>query len=108
VFETPLSMEWDGVVLRIGGSVDEYSISELRERLADLVANHRSLKVDVSDVEFLPSAGIGILARARAAARDSGGVLDLVARAGSPAQRILDITGIPHLTSDEPGSVASD
>ncbi|GAA5141981.1 hypothetical protein GCM10023340_04710 [Nocardioides marinquilinus] len=108
MFETPLSMEWDGVVLRVGGSVDEYSISELRDRLAGLVTTNRALKVDVSEVEFLPSAGIGILARARAAARDSGGVLDIVARTGCPAQRILDITGIPHLTSDEPGSIASD
>ncbi len=95
VFDTPFAMSWDGARLLLTGSVDEYALSDLRARLDDLIGVYSVLVVDVSGVDYLPSAGLGVLARATAS---PGCEVRLLAAAGSEAHRMLEITGIPHRT----------
>ncbi|WP_435742348.1 STAS domain-containing protein [Nocardioides sp. SYSU DS0663] len=87
-----------GDVLRVVGSVDEDVVPVLRERLADFVAAHRGrmVWVDVSEVDFLPSAGIGALVGAQGAAVRAGGLLTLVAEPGTLPARVFALMGIEH------------
>ncbi|WKN48125.1 STAS domain-containing protein [Nocardioides sp. Arc9.136] len=93
-----LSFETQGDVLRVAGSVDEDIVAVLQERLADFVAGHRGqvVWVDVDDVDFLPSAGIGALVAAQGAALRAGGLLTLVAADGTLPARVFALMGIEH------------
>lgn len=87
-----------GDVLCVAGSVDEDIVHVLQERLADFVAAHRGgvVWVEVDEVDFLPSAGIGALVAAQGAALRAGGLLTLVAAPGTLAARVFGLMGIEH------------
>ncbi|MDN4160723.1 STAS domain-containing protein [Nocardioides abyssi] len=93
-----------GDVLEVVGSVDEDIIHVLQERLADFVAAHRGevVWVDVDQVDFLPSAGIGALVAAQGAALRAGGLLTLVAAPGTLPARVFGLMGIEHDASMAP------
>jgi anti-sigma B factor antagonist len=66
-------------VLDVAGEVDVYSAPELRERLSDLLnADDASLVVNLSEVTFLDSTGIGTLVAGLNRAVQFGGTLILV------------------------------
>jgi anti-anti-sigma factor len=99
VFDEPLTVAEDDAVLRLSGSVDEAAIAELRLALDDAVRRGAVRYVDVSRIDLLPSAGLGLLAAARSAASRGGRDLDVVAADGTYAQKVLDAVGLPHLTA---------
>ncbi len=86
-----------GQTLTLHGEVDEGASVELRDLLrpitADLVGE---LRIDLADVDFLPSVAIGVLAGARGAAAKRGAAIVFVAASGTIAQRVLSICGLPH------------
>jgi anti-sigma B factor antagonist len=66
-------------VLDVVGEVDVYSAPELRERLAGLLtASTPSLVVNLAEVSFLDSTGIGTLVAGLNRAVQFGGTLTLV------------------------------
>jgi anti-sigma B factor antagonist len=84
--------EW--AVVHIEGEVDVASAPTLRERLVDLVsAGRHRLAVDLTDVSFLDSVGLGVLIGGVKRARAQGGDLVLVAPSGG-VERVLDLTGL--------------
>ncbi len=97
--QRPFSHELSGSghTLTLHGEVDEAAAVELRDQLraitADLVGE---LKVDLTDVDFLPSVAVGVLASAQGAAVARGASIAFVAASGSIAQRVLTICGIAH------------
>lgn len=81
-------------VLAVSGEVDVYSAPTLRDRLTDLIdSGHRTLIVDLSDVAFLDSTGLGTLVAGLNHANESGGSLPLVCR----QERILKLFRITGL-----------
>ena len=95
----PLTFAYDveTSTLAVAGSVDEASGPALRqaiEKYSDDFA--KDLVVDLGDVEFLPSLGIGILAVAMRSAAERSSTIELVAVEGTVAQRVLAISGMPH------------
>ncbi|WP_139983976.1 STAS domain-containing protein [Nocardioides litoris] len=102
MFDQPLSFTESGDVLSLHGSVDEFALVDLREHLADTLAQGRVRYVEMSDVDLLPSAAIGILAAARADALKAGTPVDLVAADGTFAARVLRSVGIPFLAQVPP------
>ena len=87
-------------VLSVAGDVDEISGPTLREAVNEYSAGFsRDLDGDLSDVTFLPSLAIGVLAVAMKSARENGTSFELVASEGSLAQRVLTICALPHRTS---------
>jgi anti-sigma B factor antagonist len=69
----------DHTVLEVGGEVDVYTAPRLRERLVELVeGGARSIVVDLGQVEFLDSTGLGVLIGALKRLRAAGGDLSLV------------------------------
>jgi anti-sigma B factor antagonist len=66
-------------VLDVAGEVDVYSAPTLRDRIADLLeSSEPSLLVNLSDVTFLDSTGIGTLVAGLNRAVQLGGTLVLV------------------------------
>lgn len=69
----------DRSVLDVVGEVDVYSAPELRDRLAELLsAGSPSLIVNLAEVSFLDSTGIGTLVAGLNRAVQFGGTLTLV------------------------------
>ncbi len=96
----------DVPVVAVTGEVDVYSAPALKDSLTGLLkGGAHSVVVDLTDVAFLDSTGLGALVEARAATSDAGGALPLVCT----QERILKlfkITGLDgvfaiHPTVDE-------
>lgn len=69
----------DVPVLTVHGEVDVYSAPLLKEQIASSLTDpNSSAVVDLSQVEFMDSTGLGALVSARSAAAEAGGRLPLV------------------------------
>ncbi|MEP6599400.1 MAG: STAS domain-containing protein [Actinomycetota bacterium] len=83
-------------VLEVGGDVDVYSSQALRERLdALLVEAPHSVVVDLSQVAFLDSTGLGTLVESLKQAEELGGTLQIA----GPQDRVLKLFRITGLDS---------
>lgn len=90
----------DDRTLLVGGFVDEMSGLALRDAIAKRSQDFTEpLVVDLSDVDFLPSLGVGILAVAMKKAGEQGTSIELTAQQGSVAQQVLNICGLPYRAS---------
>ena len=96
--------EGDITVVEVGGEIDVYTAPKLREQLIELVSNGRyQLVVDMENVDFLDSTGLGVLVGGLKRVRAHDGSLRLVCT----QERILKIFRITGLTKVFPihGSV---
>jgi anti-anti-sigma factor len=96
-FETPLEVSCidtaGETVVRVAGELDAATTVRLRRVLADLVRQPVTrIVVDLADVTFMDSAGLGALLANRVAAERVGIELCVVSPAPQVA-RVLDITG---------------
>ncbi|MGW4561974.1 STAS domain-containing protein [Streptomyces sp. NPDC004561] len=98
--------EW--AVLRVSGELDLMTSPVLRQRVHDVVAEgHHSLVVDLSDVFFCDSSGVGVLVAARRLIRSCQGRLRLIlpdqgAEDGSHVNRVLGALGVRRLFDVRP------
>ncbi|HEV7654390.1 MAG TPA: STAS domain-containing protein [Mycobacteriales bacterium] len=83
-------------VLSVSGEVDIHTSPMLRLALADLTGPERRLIVDLGDVQFLDSSGLGALVEGLNRAKDMDGDLSLVCPAG-PMLKLLRITGLDQV-----------
>lgn len=82
-------------VIEVGGEIDVYTAPRLREQLTELVDSGRyEIVVDMSDVEFLDSTGLGVLVGGLKRVRTHEGSMHLVCT----HERILKIFRITGLT----------
>ena len=87
--------EWS--VLRVGGEVDVATAPRMRERLISLVNDQRFfLVVDLSDVDFIDSTGLGVLIGALKRVRSRDGDLHLVC-GDQRILRVFEITGLDQV-----------
>ena len=86
----------DGYVLcRPAGELDAYTVAQFREALTDL-ADDSYVLVDLSDVPFMDSAGLGALIGGIRRARDNDG--DVAVASNRPAQiRMQHTTGFDRI-----------
>lgn len=79
------------------GEVDLYTAPQLRERVAWAIEDGASrIVVDLADVSFMDSSGLGVLIGALRRLRERGGELAVVCGEG-PVRRLLAITGLDRL-----------
>jgi anti-sigma B factor antagonist len=92
------SYDHDGVaVVAASGEIDLATASSFRTALIDAVADRAGdLVVDLSDVTFMDSTGLGALVSARRRLALRGASLRLVGPAGG-VRRILDIAKVEHV-----------
>ncbi|MFE9774013.1 STAS domain-containing protein [Streptomyces sp. NPDC005931] len=107
--------EW--AVLRVSGELDLVTSPVLRQRVHDVVADGRhSLVLDLSDVWFCDSSGVGVLIAARRLLRSCQGSLRLIlpaqgAAEGSHVNKVLGALGVRRLFDihpDVPSAVDED
>ena len=90
-------------VLRVSGEMDLVTSALLRERVHHVVADgRRSLVLDLSDVVFCDSSGVGVLIATRRLMRSCRGRLRVVlpargAEEGSHVNRVLSALGVRRL-----------
>ncbi|MFF2505061.1 STAS domain-containing protein [Streptomyces sp. NPDC058067] len=90
-------------VVRVSGEMDIATSPALRQRVHDAVADgRRSLVLDLSQVLFCDSSGVGVLIAARRLMRSCRGELRLIlpakgAEDGSHVNRVLSALGVRRL-----------
>src|SRR3712207_2342524 len=93
----------EGIALvRLSGRLDAAAAPQILARLKDAVADGKNrLAVDLSEVSFIDSTGLGTLVSGLKAARKAEGDLRLIAPS-SQAQRLLRLTTLDRVfvTSD--------
>jgi anti-sigma B factor antagonist len=83
------------VVVALDGQIDLHNAAELREAIiAGLASDAPGIVLDLTGVDFLDSAGLGILVGAERRARSLGKTFRLTGVAGR-VQRVLDLSGLP-------------
>lgn len=93
----------DWSVLEVSGELDLVTSPVLRQHVHDVVAEGRhSLVLDLSDVLFCDSSGVGVLIAARRLIRSCQGSLRLILPAqgavdGSHVNRVLGALGVRRL-----------
>ena len=93
----------DWAVLHVSGELDLVTSPALRQRVHDAVADgHHSLVVDLSEVFFCDSSGVGVLIAVRRLMRSCKGRLRLILPAhgtqdGSHVNRVLGALGVRRL-----------
>ncbi len=96
--DRPFTQRYDPAagLLTLGGSVDDRCMTELRACLEKAVASpvEGAVTVDLCDVDFLPSVGVGELARARQRCLQEGVDIRFRASEGSAAATVLRVTGL--------------
>ena len=89
-------------VVRLSGRLDLLSAAEVKQQLAQAVADgHRRLVVDLGEVDFVDSSGLGSLIGGLKAARVGGGDLR-IARPNDQARTILELTTLSRVLRPYP------
>lgn len=86
--------EEDGVaVCRLGGELDADGAARLRALLGERVDTDRDLTIDLADLQFIDSSGLGVLVGALKRFEAAGHRLAL--RSPTPSlMRVLEMTGL--------------
>jgi anti-sigma B factor antagonist len=96
-FEVAQSGEADVPVLDVRGEIDVASAPELQDTLAGVIrTTPRILVVNLAEVTFIDSSGLGVLIGAVKAMRASGGDLRLVVTQPHII-RLLELTGLEEV-----------
>ena len=98
---TMTQVERNGVVcLRPEGELDYATIEALRERLGQLDARRKTVRLDLGGLTFVATAGLGVLLDASARAREHGAKLTFYH--GRPeVERVLKLSGVDRLLTFE-------
>lgn len=87
----------DHTICRPGGELDAYTVGQFRDALSKL-ADQRHLLIDLSQVPFMDSAGLGALIGGIRRAREAGG--DVAVACSRPTlTRLLHTTGFDRIVS---------
>jgi anti-anti-sigma factor len=100
------------VVLRVSGELDMLTAPILTEHVQeqltrDTAGGPRTVVFDLTDVSFLGSAGLAVLAHAHTVASDRGDVVQVVATARA-VLRPLEVTGLNKVLDIRPDVPATD
>lgn len=88
----------DGIgQITVVGEVDVATAPQLKDALLAVVdAGAASLRVDLAEVAFIDSAGLGVLIGALKRVREGGGTIELVGLQPAP-RKVVEITGLDEL-----------
>jgi anti-sigma B factor antagonist len=99
------------MVLDLRGEVDLATAPQLRRGLHDLVdQGHHRIAIDLGNVEFMDSTGLGVLIGSLKRVKEAGGALVLAGIRPAVA-RVFEVTGLDriftiHASSSEIGAPA--
>jgi anti-sigma B factor antagonist len=84
-------------ILALGGEVDVYTSPRLKQEMTDLISTGtRKLVIDLTEVQYLDSTGLGVLIGGLKRAREHDGDLRLICD-NLRILRIFEITGLTKI-----------
>ena len=96
----------DGVAsIRVAGELDVATAPDLRACLLDAIATTRTVVVDLTDLGFIDSTGIGVLIGAAKRLAAEGGEIRLQG-VRPKTMRVFEITGVARMIAIEPAASA--
>lgn len=98
--------EQDGrTLVAVGGEIDVYTAPRLRDKITELVnAGHRSLIIDMENVDFLDSTGLGVLVGGLKKVRAQDGTMSLIC-SQDRLLKIFNITGLAKVFTIHPSEI---
>lgn len=85
------------VAVKVAGEIDAFTAPTLREELVALAdGNHKTITVNLQDVTYLDSTGLGVFVGLFKQLKNNGGELRLT-NLSDRLQRLFEITGLSHL-----------
>lgn len=106
VFKIEAREQDGGLVLALSGELDLAGAPELSSRLTDAMEAGRDLAVDLRELEFIDSSGLGVLVRFNNAAQAAGYEYSVIA--GPPqVHRAFVLSGLDQALPFAAGSVRS-
>jgi anti-sigma B factor antagonist len=91
------SQEGDCLRLLLTGELDIASVPVLEDRLSALGAGERSVRLDLSQLDFIDSSGLHALIRAMRAASANGWRLQIDRAVAEQARRLFEIVQLDRL-----------
>jgi anti-anti-sigma factor len=92
----------EGLELHLSGRLDGFSATQLQAELDRLIAGgSREIRLDLSEVSFLSSAGVGVIVRYHQQLPRQGGTL-VVSVASPPVSKVLEMARLGALVVKEP------
>jgi anti-sigma B factor antagonist len=83
-----------GVVVIAGGEIDLASSPELRKALLDPQASAQTVVLDLREVTFIDSSGLGVIVGQQKRARETGKDFAVAIAGASAVERILELSGL--------------
>lgn len=94
-------------LVAVGGEIDVYTAPRLRDKLTELVnAGHHSLIIDMENVDFLDSTGLGVLVGGLKKIRAQDGSMALIC-SQDRLLKIFKITGLAKVFTIYPSETAA-
>jgi anti-sigma B factor antagonist len=87
----------ESMLLRLTGELDLASAPTLEYRLEALRNQGRSVRLDLSRLEFIDSTGIHVLVRAFSSTNTNGWAFQIDPDISPPVMRVLEIVNLDHL-----------
>lgn len=84
------------IVLSVEGEVDVYTAPQLREKLLPLCQDQSIVYLDLSQVDYIDSTGLGVLIGAYKAQKNTNGKL-IITGMNSRLSRLFSITGLNQI-----------
>ena len=96
--ELEVDQKADWRVLKVRGEVDVATTPRVRAQLISLLSvGNPQLIVDLEEVEFLDSSGLGALVAGLKLARSRSGELRIVCDRQRPVRKVLEVTGLERV-----------
>lgn len=95
IFGVQTSMAEDTALLKLSGELDLSTVEKLREHIfRPEVLDAREVRVDLSEITFLDSSGIGVIVTACKLVRIAGGSFSVTCGAKGTVRRVFEIDGL--------------
>jgi anti-sigma B factor antagonist len=94
--ETPTTSSEDAAVLCASGDLDSFSVAGFRSTAAT-IAHHDKVVIDLNDLTFIDSAGLGAVVGALRHVREHGGEVAVVV--SSRQMRLFTCTGLNRIVT---------
>ena len=85
----------DGTVLRLSGQLTRDAAATFKEQVKGLIPQTKRLVLDLSDVAYMDSSGLGALVGVYVTAKKAGCDLQLI----NLSKRVRELLGLTHLLS---------
>jgi stage II sporulation protein AA (anti-sigma F factor antagonist) len=95
----------DGTVttITVAGEIDLANADQVERQIADCISNQATAAtLDLTDVQYVDSVGIRMLFKLTMRLRTAQIEFHLVAPIGSPARRVLEVSGLTSLVDVDP------